>query len=89
MASFDRSNTIQGMMRIGDLTVMDQHDEVLLALESRDLEYLLELPEMERLGHIVSLNRTPRYANRLNAFALLERLAALRAPAGMGGDGNA
>jgi len=68
------------MVHMGDLTVIDQFDGQLLELEAHDLEYLLTLPEVERLGHIVSLNRTPRYGNRLNAFALLERLAALRAP---------
>ncbi|MBL8000924.1 MAG: hypothetical protein JNL05_03075 [Flavobacteriales bacterium] len=62
------------MVKLGNFTVIDQNDQVLLELDPHDLEYLLELPEVERLGHIVSLNRTPRYGNRLNAFALLERL---------------
>jgi hypothetical protein len=73
------------MVHMGNLTLIDQFDGLLMELDARDLEYLLELPEAERLGHIVSLNRTPRYGNRLNAFALLERLAALQAPAGEGG----
>lgn len=62
------------MVKLGNFTVIDQNDQVLLELDPHDLEYLLELPEVERLGHIVSLNRTSRYSNRLNAFALLERL---------------
>lgn len=77
------------MVHIGDVTVIDQFDGQLMELDARDLEYLLELPEVERLGHIVSLNRTPRYGNRLNAFALLERLAALGAPEGPVDQGNA
>jgi hypothetical protein len=64
------------MVKLGNITVIDQQDQLLLELDPHDLEYLLELPEVERLGHIVSLNRTPRYGNRLNAFALLERLSA-------------
>ncbi len=62
------------MVKLGNLTVIDQNDHVLLELDAQDLEYLLELPEQERMGHIVSLNRTARYANRLNAFSLFERL---------------
>jgi len=62
------------MHKLGNLTLIDQNDQLLMELDAADLEYLLALPESQRLGHIVSLNRTGRYANRLNAFALLERL---------------
>jgi hypothetical protein len=62
------------MVHLGNLTVIDQNEPLLMELDPRDLVYLLELAETERLGHIISLNRTPRYHNRLNAFALLERL---------------
>jgi hypothetical protein len=62
------------MVHLGNLTVINANDELLMELESADLEYLMELQEGERLGHIISLNRTPRYANSLNAFALLQRL---------------
>lgn len=65
------------MVNLGGLTVLNASDDLLMDLEAADLEYLLALPEVERLGHIVSLNRTARYRNRLNAFALLERLAAI------------
>ncbi|MBK8611933.1 MAG: hypothetical protein IPN85_00305 [Flavobacteriales bacterium] len=62
------------MVHLGNLTVIDQNEPLLMELDPQDLVYLLELPAGQRLGHIVSLNRTVRYGNRLNAFALLERL---------------
>ena len=62
------------MVHLGNLTVIDQNEPLLMELDAQDLVYLLELPEVERMGHIISLNRTPRYANSLNAFALLQRL---------------
>lgn len=62
------------MVHLGNLTVIDQTEPLLMELDAQDLVYLLELPEAERLGHIIGLNRSPRYHNRLNAFALLERL---------------
>jgi hypothetical protein len=80
MATFELSLKLLPMDRIPQLTVIDEQEPLLQALDSADLVYLLELPPTERLGRIVSLNRTPRYANRLNAFALVERLARLSAP---------
>lgn len=69
-----RSRPPLPMVHSGNLTVIDQNEPLLMELEPQDLVFLLELPANQRLGHIVSLNRTARYANRLNAFALLERL---------------
>lgn len=63
------------MVHLGNLTVIDQNEPLLMELDPQDLVFLLELPAAQRLGHIVSLNRTARYSNRLNAFALLERLS--------------
>ncbi len=72
------------MVHLGNLTVIDQNEPLLMELDPQDLVFLLELPATQRLGHIVSLNRTARYANRLNAFALLERLGEARAGAADG-----
>lgn len=55
--------------------MIDQSEPLLLELDPLDLVHLLELPAHDRLGRIVSLNRTSRYNNRLEAFALLARLA--------------
>lgn len=56
--------------------VMRGDDRVLIALEPEDLIMLLEMEPAQRLSQIVRFNRTARYANQLNAFVLLERLAA-------------
>lgn len=66
------------MDRPPQVIVIDEREPLLAVLDAPDLLYLLELPDREWLGHIVSLNRTERYHNRLNAFALAERLARLR-----------
>ncbi len=49
--------------------------EALMLPDPADLAMLLALPAAERLGAILRLNRTPRYANHLDAIALLSRLA--------------
>ncbi len=63
------------MITPGALIVIDERDPVLMDLEAKDLEHLLELRPSERLGYIMELNQTPRYHYRLNAFVLLDRLA--------------
>ncbi len=73
-STFDPLSSFSIMVHLGNLTVIDQNEPLLMELDAQDLVYLLELPGAERLGHIISLNRSPRYHNRLNAFALLERL---------------
>lgn len=66
------------MDRTPHVTVIDEREPLLAVLEPDDLLYLLGLPAREWLAQIVALNRTPHYHNRLNAFALAERLARLR-----------
>jgi hypothetical protein len=68
-----------GMRHLGNMIEIGRDEMLLLALDARDLERLLELPAAERIGRIVALNRTARYANRLQAFALLERLDKIEA----------
>lgn len=63
------------MVHLGNLIVIDGREPVLMELGSQDLVDLLELRPSQRLGHIIELNRTARYRNRLDAFALLDRLA--------------
>jgi hypothetical protein len=67
------------MIHLGNLTIIDDKEPVLMELGSQDLVVLLELPPSERLGHIIELNRTARYHNRLDAFALLDRLTEITA----------
>ena len=51
-------------------------------IESADLAMLVALAPAERLGAIIRLNRTVRYANTLNAVELLVQLAEQAAVAG-------
>lgn len=53
---------------------MDQ----LLNLDPQDLRSLLAAEPESLLGHIIRLNRAPRYHNSLNAIALLSRLNEMR-----------
>jgi hypothetical protein len=63
------------MVNLGNLIIIDEQEPILKELGSQDLVDLLELPPAQRLGHIIELNRSAHYGNRLDAFALLERLA--------------
>jgi hypothetical protein len=73
------------MIHLGNLTIIDDKEPALMELGSQDLLELLDLPPSERLGHIIELNRTARYHNRLDAFALLDRLAEITAYQQSGG----
>ncbi len=72
------------MIHLGNLTIIDDKEPVLMDLGSQDLVELLELQPSERLGHIIELNRTARYHNRLDAFALLDRLTEMHLLPGVG-----
>ncbi len=63
------------MVHIGNLIVLDATEPILRELWSQDLVDLLDLQPSQRLGHIIELNRSARYHNRLDAFVLLDRLA--------------
>lgn len=47
----------------------------LIQLEPADLAMLLALSPTDRIGAIIRLNRTPRYANTLNVVEILVQLA--------------
>ena len=72
------------MIHLGNLTIIDDKERALMELGSQDLLVLLELHPSERLGHIIELNRTARYHNRLDAFALLDRLTEITTHQGAG-----
>lgn len=48
-------------------------------LDAKDLELLLRAEPGEVLGYILSLNRAPRYRNRLDAILLTASVLAIRA----------
>jgi hypothetical protein len=75
---YDQRKSI--MIHLGNLIVIDEKEPMLLELRSQDLVDLLELRPSERLGHIIELNRSAHYHNRLDAFALLDRLTEISTP---------
>lgn len=49
----------------------------LIKLDRADLAMLLAIDPPDRIGAIIRLNRTPRYANALNVVEMLVQLAEL------------